>query len=508
MRKIKSFIWISIGLAALAVGFAPATRVPIMGDDLFILYESQAMSHANFWEWTGQAWGLGLQAGHFNPVGQFLGGVFHFIALPLSSALSIGPQYYYQFGAFTLLLLAVMSGTFFFVASRKTLDRDYPRNSFPRAFSLIALITGVTLQVHPWSNDPVTTYSMAGFGGTALGFLFLGFCMQSIRSSTKPWHAYLPVGITAMFGVVYYELLIAAVAAGALIFVTALIPSTRVQTISVKRGIGLGVVGVVVPSALFAVGRLYVALIGGTGGYTGTDVSVGIPGFKTLLYALISSIPGGAWPYTLYKVNPILFSRAALIGGALITLVLVIFWIIWWREKETRTDFKPKKLWIPMASIVIFWVLSTAAQAFAAKYTLEISAPGLVYLFYSTGLISVSLIFAGIFSFIPKAHLFLLGGVLLPLVVWFSINQQAINWTLGDQMSSSYALNRELAIASTNGHIAEEKRCEVLEKWANTPPWPEYYRNGIVSNLKYSYLQISGEEFCNDASIPGKGARK
>ena len=42
-----------------------------------------------------------------------------------------------------------------------------------------------TLQIHAyWSNDPVGNYPLVGFGGSALGFVFLGSAIRFVRVKT------------------------------------------------------------------------------------------------------------------------------------------------------------------------------------------------------------------------------------------------------------------------------------------------------------------------------------
>lgn len=506
MKRLSSFVWICIGLAVMAVGFVPATRVPIVGDDFYVLFQAQGMSHGDLWQWVTLAWGWGLQAGHFNPVGQVLGGLYHFFSLPVSSSLNSSPSYYYQAGAFLLLILSALSATFFFQATRKTLDDTYPGHTFPRVFALICVITGLTLQIHPWSNDPVTTYSMAGYGATAVGFVLLAFTMQAIRTHSNSTWTYLKVGLTALFSVVYYELLVAAVAASAIIIASALFKKTRVQPVPLRRPIILIAVGVIVPAIVFVLGRLYVSLVSGDGGYTGTAVAVGIEGFKTLAFSIISSIPGGAWAYSFYRVNPMILSRSAVVGVTILTVLLLVFSMLWWRSRSAFESKKPQNLWLPLTALVVFWVLSTAAQSFTAKYIAEISAPGLVYLFYPIGMLSVTLIVATVLSFIPEPRLLPIGAILLAIAAWFGGIQQTVNWTLGDQMRASYVLNSELGAAASNSRIDEATRCMRLQKWANLP-WPDYYREGILQNLELSYQQLKHEDFCTVPGIPTVSAK-
>lgn len=492
---LKNLGWIVLGLAILLVGFLPATRVPIIGDDFYVLYQAQGMSKGDIFSWISLAWGWGMQAGHFNPVGQVLGGLYHFFSMPIASALNVSPSYYYQSGAFALLLLAVIAATYFFVQTLKTLELEVTLGSSARYFSLIATITGLTIQVHPWSNDPVTTYSMAGYGSTAVGFLLMGLAMKAVRPNSHPAWMTTKVSLVAVFSVVYYELLVAAVAGSAIIFTAGLFKKFAVTTVSRKRIFGLLGFGVVLPAVVFLGGRAYVSLVSGTGGYTGTVIGGPLDGVKTFAYSLISAIPGGAWPYSFYRVNPMILSRPAMLTGTILVALLIIFAVAWFRTAPAEPVRHPRKIWIPVLSLLVFWWLSTAAQAFTAKYIAEITAPGLVYLFYPIGMLTVALVVAGLAVQISKKRLLTLGVILLTGAAWFGMTQQTINWTLSTQMESAYRHNSELAAASTNSRIDESLRCARLENWL-THEWPAYYREGVIENLEPTYLLLKGEDFC------------
>lgn len=492
----RNISWSLLGLAVLFVGFIPATRVPIIGDDFYVIFQAQGMSGGDLLTWSALAWGWGMQAGHFNPVGQVLGGMYHFVSIPITSALNIAPGYYYQAGAFALLLLAVIAATYFFVQTLKTLQLEVSPGASARYFALIAVITGVTIQVHPWSNDPVTTYSMAGYGSTAVGFLLLGLAMKAVRPNSHPVWMTVKVSLVAVFSVVYYELLVAAVAGSAFIFAAGFFKKLAVTTVSKKRLSALIGFGVVLPAMVFLGGRLYVSLVSGTGGYTGTVVGSPLDGVKTFVFSLISAMPGGAWPYSFYRVNPMILSRPAFIAGAVLLVLLVVFAIAWFTSSPEKPARHPRKIWIPIFALVTFWWLSTAAQAFTAKYIAEITAPGLVYLFYPIGMLTMSLFIAGFVIQISKKRLATTGAIALVFIGWFGITQETINWTLSTQMESAYRVNSELSAAVTNSRIDENQRCIRLANWLERE-WPEYYREGVLENLGPTYERIKGEAFCS-----------
>lgn len=493
MSRRSQLGWAALGTGILALGFSPAARVPIVGDDFQALQEGFGIADGSFFGSVDYGWNAGTKAGHFNPVGQLLGGLYHFATYGISASLRIDPHLVHTIGSFAVIWLTVLAAAFAVVRGIRFAD---PQSVLPfwRIFALIGAVAGITLQLHPWSNDPVTTYTMAGFASAALGFLLLGFAFSAVSSTTPAWRGYLALAVTSSFAVVFYEMLVAAVAAIAVVFAFVLIRRRERERLGLSRillNIGLGVV---LPAIIFIGGRMLSASPESSG-YTGTSFSLGLDGMRTWVYGMASSIPAGAWPITLYRIDPITMPRPAFVIAALLVIAIVVFAVAWGRGSETRVA-RTRRLWVPAAAIVTFWALSTAAHTFTPKYISEITAPGLVYLFYAVGVVAVAALIAGIVLLVPANRLLAVGLVAVPLVTAFAVAQVNINWTVGNVMRAAYSANSALAEASTTTDESATERCAILENWLEQP-WPEYYRIAVTENLAENYERVFGMEFCS-----------
>ncbi|WP_395639730.1 hypothetical protein [Pseudolysinimonas sp.] len=492
MSRRSSLLWAALGVAVLVVGFLPATRVPTLGDDFYVVFQAQGVSSGDLGTWLSLAWGWGMQAGHFNPIGQVLGGLYHFGAFAWGSLVGVTPTTYYLAGAFLILATAALAATYALTSALRHVG--YASVPFWRLFALVAAVTGVTIQLHPWSNDPVTTYSMAGYASTAIGFLLIGFAFRAVATGHPTALDLVRIAVTAVFAVLFYEMLVAAVAATFVVYCAAWF--TRSKTVGGRGGILAVIgVGVVLPAAVFIGGRLYVSLVSGTGGYTGTTAVPGLESARAFVFGMASSIPASAWPYTYYRIGQVDLSRAALVGSFALLLLLVIFLVAWTRRPLPRVPLS-RRLLLPVGVLVAFWALATLSHTITPKYTVEISAPGLVYLFYAVGSLVVSLLLAGgvLALRLPAGRV--VGIVLVVALASFAVVQQSVNWTLGTMMAGSYSVNARLLEASVDADMPESERCDRLEEW-DERDWPDYYRDAALVYLADAYERAQGEAFCD-----------
>ena len=492
MFLLRKLLWPVFGTVMLALGFLAATRVPIVGDDFQALQEAFVRSGGDLAGSIAYGWTAGMQAGHFNPVGQLLGAVYHFAAYEFSVVFQITPQFFHVASSFGLIWLTTLTASYAVVCAAK-----FARNTSPlplgAIFALVATITGLTLQIHPWSNDPVTTYSMAGFGSAAVAFLLLALALRAISPGTSPWGGPLAVAAVGVFAVLYYEMLVAAVAATAVVYVGAILPRADRTRSLVTRSLLLLSVGVVLPAIVFVGGRL-LAAPAASSGYTGTSVALGPDALRTWVFSMVSTLPGGAWPYSMYRIDPLALSRPAVVVAGLLCLGIVGLAILWWKSTPVRLN-PSRRLWVPAGALFTLWALSVAAHAVTPKYIAEITSPGLVYLFYAVGVVCAAVVLTAVVVILPRSALLKASMVALPLICAFVVVQQSVNWTLGDLMRSAYSSNAALAAVSTNADSSEEERCAALELWLEKP-WPEYYEQSVTTNVEHNYEANFDEEFC------------
>ncbi|WP_104127521.1 hypothetical protein [Cryobacterium sp. Y57] len=492
MLLLKKLVWPVFGSVMLALSFLAATRVPIVGDDFQALQEAFVRSGGDLAGSIAYGWTAGMQAGHFNPVGQLLGAVYHFAAYEFSVVFQITPQFFHVASSLGLIWLTTLAASYVVVCAAKFV-RNTSALPLGPIFALVATITGLTLQIHPWSNDPVTTYSMAGFGSAAVAFLLLALALRALSPGTSRWGGPVAVAVVSVFAVLYYEMLVAAVAATAVVYVGAILPRADRTRSSVTKSLLLLLVGVALPAIVFVGGR-FLAAPAVSSGYTGTSVALGPDALRTWVFSMVSTLPGGAWPYSMYRIDPLALSRSAVVVAGLLCLGVIGLAIIWWKSTPVRLD-PTRRLWVPAGALFTLWALSVAAHAVTPKYISEITSPGLVYLFYAVGVVCAAVFLAVVILILPRTALLKTSMIALPLLCAFVVVQQAVNWTLGDLMRSAYSSNAQLAAVSTNETSSEAERCAALQLWLEKP-WPQYYEESVTTNVELNFEASFDDEFC------------
>jgi hypothetical protein len=495
--RLRSLAWAATGGLALGVGYVPAARVPIIADDLTALFTLPAASRGSLW--TAVTYGIeqGQVAGHFNPLGQALGAAYDYIAYRLSVMAGVTPQYADVLSALALIALTVAGATSLLVWGLSRAAHGRPR--YWPLFALTSAITAVTLQIHaPWSNDPVISFGLAGWGSAALGFWAVAWALRATAPGSKSRAAVVVASVLAVACVEYYEMLMAAVAAVAVALVlTALTAADRAAV----RGRCLLLLGtaVLLPGVLFALGRLLTA---GSGTYGGTTLALGPASLRTWTFGMVGTLPGGGWSYVMGMAGPLTLSTGALVLGGALCLLTGGIGVAWSHESARLVEPAPQGQpatrgpWVvTAATIASFWALSTASHSVSDKYIREIQHPGQVYLFYSVGVVAVAALIAlGLMRVRSRLRRVMAVG-LLPVIGMFVLVQVALNVQLAGITRDLVPYNNLLVGLSTDGHADEQTRCDALRAWL-LPPWPDYYEKWISDDLQTNYQREFGTPFC------------
>jgi hypothetical protein len=500
LYKTSAYMYL-VGILVIFIGYLPTFRVPVMGDDFYLQFQATGETGGDFWLWQAINFNGAISSGHFKPLGNFLDSIPQFLVYPVSASLGVSTRYFYFAQGFLLLILIVLAATWFSkIAIRLFAQVEVFK---PRIFLAIALVSAISIQIHPWSNDPVTTYLATGMVSAAISFSILGLTLRAIENSSEGWsnrHAWFSAFV-GVCGVLQYEMNLAAIAgSGFLILFYYWTSSIRKLMLNKRLWVSI-FTSVIIPGGVFLLGRYISALIApDSGGYTGTQFSLSEIGFVTLSFALISTLPAGAW-FTSFQGLPAMAIHWELIGllfASALTSVLAIKGL----SNSSEDKIRLSKLIGPGIVLVIVAVLSSAAHAFTPKYQFEINAPGKVYLSYMVGAICVSTILAIVLLTLLRApseeKLFRL-LIISALVVSFGLAQQVINWGLGSLSSSAYANNAALSAVTTVRGTSEVERCQVLQNWT-TQGWPEYYLHGVIAFSTSAYELFHNEEFCSSFS--------
>lgn len=498
---LQRLTWAAAGVVVLAVGYVPAGRVPVIADDFQALQEVHAVSNGSLWEAVVFGIQQGRAGGHFNPLGQVIGSAYHFAAYDVSAALGISPQYFDVFAYIALILLTVAGATYAAVWGLSRTRGGRP--AYWPLFALICAITAATLQIHAfWSNDPVVSYGPAGWGSAALGFWTIAWALRAVAPDAAGKRAIVVCSLLALGCVLYYEMLVAAVAAVAVVAVlTATLAADRMAVR--KRCLLVVGTGVLLPAVVFVAGRRLGLPSDTVSGYTGTTISFGTDALETWWYGMVGALPGGGWNFIAEVAGaPVLRGPSLLLAGALCVLLGVIGFG-WARQSareplEAGTDrsASTRSALILVAALVTFWVAATAAHSVTLKSIEEIRHPGQVYLFYAVGVVVVAVLIALLLTVLVRRARTAALVALTPLVGLFVLVQVALNMAVADAVHRNYPQNAPLVALSTDGNASADVRCAVLAAWV-AEPWPEYYIESVVENLQENYELEFGRPFCD-----------
>jgi hypothetical protein len=484
-------------MISIFVGYLPTFRVPVMGDDFYLQFQATGETGGDFWLWQEYNLNGAITNGHFKPLGNFLDSFPQFFVYPVSAFFGISTRYFYFAEGYLLLTLTVLCASWFVKLSMRLFAQVDV--SPAKTFLSIALVTAVSIQIHPWSNDPVTTYLATGMISAALSFAILAATLGAIENSSRDWanrHAWLAMFL-GVCGVLQYEMNLAAIAGSGLLIVYYFWSGSFRKLLLNKQVWISSFTIVIIPISVFLAGRYVSALISpNSDGYTGTQFSLSLKGVETLMFAVISTLPAGAW-FTSFEGLPVMaihWELIILLFASAITSALGIIGL----SNSISQQFKPSKLIVPGIILATVGVLASAAHAFTPKYQFEINAPGKVYLSYMLGAMSVNVIIAVLLLavFAAKSGKKLSGLLVISsLVISFGLAQQVINWGLGSLSSSAYSNNAAMSNATTVRGITESERCQTLQNWA-AQNWPDYYRQGVVDYSRAAYKLYHKEEFC------------
>jgi hypothetical protein len=499
MNRMPRLLWAALGTLLIGLGAVPAARVPIVGDDFQAFFETYAIGDGDVLKVLAFGWHQGTAAGHFNPIGQALGALHHFTIYRVSAGLGVPPQLTDVAVGTALIWLTVLAAATVLVNGLRYAGLT-PRLDLWRAFALLAGITAVTLQLHPWTNDPVTTYLPAGWGSAVIGFALLGLALHATLPGRRGWVDIALVGVVALVAVLYYEMLVGMVVGTAVVYAGTVVRGRRRgDRPQVVRALVLSGVGVVLPALVFVGGRL-LAAPAESSNYSGTTISLGPDALHTWWVAMVGAVPTGGWPYLIrmsggripFETKPVLFALALLAG--------VVVLVAAWRRVPVLAGGWSKAALVPVGAVVAAWAATTATHATSQKYIDEIKEPGQVYLYYAVGVICVALLIAALVVTVLPAAGSLVRSVALLLLGAFVAVQAPLNWQLSQISAEAYGINRNLSAAAADDGVPERIRCDTLLDWAERG-WPEYYLDAVSEDVLEDFERAFGEPFCSDRTV-------
>ena len=470
----------------------PVLSTPVVADDLLNPFSQTAEGGSSLpaaleYSWRGATTGAG-----FRIVGGAVGSAFNWLWLTVSATFDVSLSTLYGLTKFVVLVICAASiARFWWIASR-----EYGRGiEYWDALVLTSLALFGTLQIHAlWSNDPVTSYPIAGYGSAALGFAVMSSAVLANRNET--WRSYVVGAAVATVAVLYYEINIGAVI-GAAVILSAGAWLQRSDRRKVALHLARSAIFVGVPAVMVLYGRTVTGPRSNT--YSGTQVRTS-GAIRAFLLGVGGVLPGAAWRLSIRALGgrvPLVF----FVFG----LVLFLAWMLrWWAqsyrhlvsESVGHSRFARAAL---VFATVGYGVFAITLQSITVKTQDETRELGYVYTFYAIG---SSVIALGIAISIRSISLRWSGAALRYLLCVFALGfilvQSTVNWGLSEQLNRDYAVNRRL-LDSFDQDVQQVERCNAFAAWA-VVPWPAYYRAGMRNGLQAAYQYYFHEPFC--ASLP------
>lgn len=488
--------WAIIGSAIIVLTLAPTFVVPVYGDDFRLsqlMYRSFDGSLATA---LADSWRTGWQPNRFNPTGRAFALTYHFAAHWAGSATGIDIHWFYRVGALIIVWCSVLAAAF---ATREAIRYLAPARVmrlWPIFAGLSALLP-LLFTLHPWSHDPTITITEIGWVAAALAFVLFGAAFKAVRSGSPGWGLALVI-LVAVFGVMFYETMVAAIAATAIVYGTHLWKNRGRQ--DRNRALWLLAGGVALPALIFVAGRWYVGTLD-LAEYPGTELALRAEGLRPLWVLTVGMLPGSSWGMAAQYAGAVRITGESLASGfALVLLVTLVAGLVRPGLASMRSLPLTYRSAVVGAVLLSYLGLSLAMHSFTEKYIAEITDVGMVYLSYAAGILTLSTaLVLSASSIRPTTRVRLLNGT-LPLVAAIILVNQAVNWSVADRAAVDFAVNRSVTWAVVED-LEEDARCEILEQWITAKAWRDYYRTSVVEAVNWSYARDFGEPFCDRPSV-------
>lgn len=430
--------------------------------------------------------------GHFNYIGQFLGSMVVLVWGYLISNFSIRFSFVYSATKYVVYVGVIV------------LTARYVRLILQSIGILInawsarvacLLFLALTIQIHiPWSNDPVASYPLAGFGTAFVGLLFL---MLAFEASRRPISGMtFLTGAAGAFAVLYYEFNSFAILGSAVYFVVAYFGTPREARRFKYEVLRLSIVAG--PAALTTL-YFYFNNRAASANYSGTAVALDGRFATTFRNGLIGSFPGSAWDIS----NEWLGVDGRWHGRALQYLMLGVILcagILWVGRRKAASHDEDRRVNICTAPlltlpVIVYWLGATFTQTATRKVQDEAARIGQVYNFYAIGAVALSLVAVVVFFMINwKQVARWIPALACVLGLAFGAYQYNVNWNVTVKFNHVMSPTRELLVAFAERPEMVE-RCAKLDQW-KAMGWPEYYWLDLELGMNMMYQLNHQDDFC------------
>jgi hypothetical protein len=472
-------------LSLLTAGLRSVLSTVVVADDLIGPFSMYVSAGSGFMDHLRVSWDA-ASYGHFNYVGQIIGGVVNWTWMQLMlHGVRFSTIYF-------LTKLLVFTAVVYSAASMITAIGQLWAVQMNRARLrlFIALSMIATLQLHlVWSNDPVASYPMSGYASVVIGLIALRLCARALNNP-KSWVSAILAALSLLIAVLYYEMNIALIPAIATLGFTYALSNKERRSNALRILLRLSMI-YVIPTLIVV--ELQRQNAGESVVYEGTAIRLSGSMLTTFAKLTVSSLPYSSWhlasdwvgDFPGINQHVLTLSVFVLIAATTIGVVL----------RRGHTPLHPHTTWWGIPMLVIYWLAATGIQASTVKVQNEAIRIGYVYNFYAVGSVVVTIILALLmYAFFIKSRR---KRASIPVVVGFLVlclGQIHVNESIQEKHFKMLPQSRNLLVSfSEQWPLA--KRCFWLEEWLKMG-WPDYYSNSMTTGLERSYSDEFNQPFC------------
>lgn len=467
-------------LSMMAVGLWPILTTVIVADDLIGPFSMYVNAGPDLFS-NLQVGFDAASYGHFNYVGQVIGGFVNWFWLRLMIS---GVRYSTIYGItkflmFTLLIVVAAR------VARRLLQLGGSSLPIWTLRTSIGLVLIGTIQLHlVWSNDPVASYPMSGYTSVIVGLLAVEMFVVCLQGKT--WWKLLLASAALLLACLYYEMNVA-------LFVT-LGLLALVHTVQHWEGWRRAVRTIWPLGAVCLAPALIVALLqhlnsAKSAQYTGTAVAFGEDTPATFGRLLVSNLPFSSWHLGIewvQNVVPTSITHAAQVSIVALLATLLL-------RYQGPVYVATRGLVLTCVTFLSMGAVATLVQAATEKVQAEATRIGSVYNFYAVGSTAIAVVIAVLMIYVARRWR-TVAILLLPVMVAAASYQFLLNAAIQERHFNFVPQNRNVLVAFTEDWDRNQ-RCEALSKWLEMG-WPVYYYNALVTGMDRAFLHFHGEWFC------------
>jgi hypothetical protein len=463
----------------------PLVKTPLIADDFGIALGQSFRVNQSWPDQWDLAWSSIFSGTHFNLIGNFIAMLW--IKLWISLSVTFDLNLHLGFWVLKVLVMAGTALSIAWFASKHFL--------LPIRYSIIAstLLFSTLIQIHaPWSNDPVTNFTLAGFFVVPFALFAISSYIVFLEKQTLRW---LVISFsTGLLATLIYEINFAIVGFQVVFLFTFLI-AAKFKGSSLQRK---SLIFLSAPSGLliFCVYVLRSFAADDAENYGGTSISISLRTLTTFAYNMISSLPFSAFFKSIGYVNGSAFSKLNLI--LVVTFIALMSYLLSQTFIRRAVILEKLEKANPVSNTVIsvgllFWIFSgVGIQSITSKIQMETHSIGSVYTFYAVSYVGLTLILLANLRFFFRKEILLIFSAFM--LVGLTALQLQINLGLKVWLNQNLQPNMNL-VALATGESTPVERCAALEVWL-AGSWPEYYESETVVGLNMYSMLENNEEFC------------